>query len=81
MRVVQFGNVYVKYATEEEGEKCINGLRGRYYGGRLILPEYSPVTSFGEARCRQFDEGHCGRGGVRHTRTLILPVSGLWSVY
>jgi len=58
-----FGNVYVKFATEEEAEKCVQALRGRYYAGRLVLAEYSPVTSFGEARCRQFDEGHCARGG------------------
>ena len=25
--------------------------------------EYSPVTDFREARCRQFDEGECSRGG------------------
>lgn len=24
--------------------------------------EYSPVTDFREARCRQYDEGTCGRG-------------------
>ena len=27
------------------------------------MVEYSPVTDFREARCRQFDMGECGRGG------------------
>jgi len=31
--------------------------------GRILVPEYSPVTDFREARCRQFDETNCGRGG------------------
>jgi len=58
-----FGNVYIKFYSEEEAEKAVNALRGRYYAGRLVLAEYSPVTNFKEARCRQFDEGHCARGG------------------
>jgi len=57
------GNVYVKYATEEGAENCIKGLTGRYYAGKVIIPEYSPVTDFREARCRQYDEGECKRGG------------------
>jgi splicing factor U2AF subunit len=30
--------------------------------GRPLVVEYSPVTEFREARCRQFDENTCGRG-------------------
>lgn len=58
-----FGNVYVKYSTEEEAEAALKGLSGRFYAGRLVTPEYCPVTDFSEARCRQFDEDHCNRGG------------------
>lgn len=36
---------------------------GRYYAGRVLEVEYSPVTDFREARCRQFDETKCERGG------------------
>jgi len=57
------GNVYVKYKTEEGGEKCCTSLRGRYYGGQMLMPEFSLVTNFREARCRQFDEDQCARGG------------------
>jgi len=58
-----FGNVYVKYHYEEDAEKCLQAMGGRYYAGRMLAPEYSPVTDFSEARCRQFDESQCARGG------------------
>lgn len=57
------GNVYVKFFTEEEAAKAKEGLTGRYYAGKLIAPEYSPVTNFREARCKQYDQGTCPRGG------------------
>lgn len=76
-----FGNVYVKYRDETDAEKCLTAMSGRYYAGRMLAPEYSPVTDFSEARCRQFDEGECKRGGYcnfmhlkhvsRHSRKLL----------
>lgn len=57
------GNVYIKFVTEDDAEKCLKGISGRYYAGKLIVPEYSPVTDLREARCRQYDEGNCTRGG------------------
>ncbi len=57
------GNVYVKYYNEEDAEKAFSALNGRYYAGRQINAEYSPVTDFREAKCRQFDQGCCERGG------------------
>ena len=57
------GNVYVKFNTEEEAEAAQKSLNGKYYSGKQIICEYSPVTDFRESRCRQFEEGACGRGG------------------
>lgn len=57
------GNVYAKFASEEEAELAARSLNGRYYSGRVITTEFSPVTDFKEARCRQYDEGNCDRGG------------------
>eukprot|EP00922_Rhytidocystis_sp_ex-Travisia-forbesii_P060820 GHVS01090226.1.p1 GENE.GHVS01090226.1~~GHVS01090226.1.p1 ORF type:complete len:228 (-),score=17.67 GHVS01090226.1:710-1393(-) len=57
------GNVYVKYAKEESAALALTKLAGRFYAGRLIQAEYSPVTDFREARCRQFVDGQCTRGG------------------
>eukprot|EP00475_Leptophrys_vorax_P039281 TRINITY_DN706_c1_g1_i1.p2 TRINITY_DN706_c1_g1~~TRINITY_DN706_c1_g1_i1.p2 ORF type:complete len:304 (-),score=64.03 TRINITY_DN706_c1_g1_i1:1487-2350(-) len=58
-----FGNVYIKYSQEEEAEKALVALQGRFYAGKLLQVEYSPVTDFREARCRQYDENNCNRGG------------------
>lgn len=57
------GNVYVKYFKEEDADKAHKGLAMRFYGARLIQVEFSPVTSFSDARCRAFHETRCTRGG------------------
>ncbi len=46
------GTVYVKYITEEQAKGCHDGLNGRFYAGKVIVAEYSPVTDFREAKCR-----------------------------
>lgn len=57
------GNVYAKFSSEEEAEKAFKSLNGKYYNGKQVDAEYSPVTNFRECRCRQYEEGSCGRGG------------------
>ncbi|OQR98556.1 splicing factor U2AF 35 kDa subunit [Achlya hypogyna] len=57
------GNVYAKFDDEECAAAAQKALYGRFYGGRPLICEFSPVTDFREARCRQFDEGTCNRGG------------------
>jgi splicing factor U2AF 35 kDa subunit len=60
------GHVYAKYYDEEEAADALEHLTappGRYYDGRILVVEYSPVTDFREARCRDFDEGNCSRAG------------------
>lgn len=73
----QMGNVYVKFYYEEDAAKALVGLTGRFYFGKLINAEYTPVTDFREARCRAFHETYCTRGGacrflhIRHIPTAI----------
>jgi splicing factor U2AF subunit len=57
------GNVYVKFKEEEAAGKAAAALMGRYYNGRPIVVEFSPVTDFREATCRQYEENTCNRGG------------------
>jgi len=57
------GNVYVKFRDEEAAAKALQALQGRYYAGRPIQAEFSPVTDFREATCRQYEENTCNRGG------------------
>jgi splicing factor U2AF subunit len=57
------GHVYCKFSDEEEAGDALNVMNGRYYDGRKLEVEFSPVSDFREARCRDFDEGTCARGG------------------
>eukprot|EP01121_Diplochlamys_sp_Union-15-3_P021528 TRINITY_DN8754_c0_g1_i1.p1 TRINITY_DN8754_c0_g1~~TRINITY_DN8754_c0_g1_i1.p1 ORF type:complete len:253 (+),score=52.20 TRINITY_DN8754_c0_g1_i1:256-1014(+) len=57
------GNVYVKFYKEEAAKNALEQVLGRFYAGRPIIAELSPVTDFREARCRQYDQGDCARGG------------------
>ena len=55
------GNVYVKFKKEEDAEKAVNDLNNRWFGGRPIYAELTPVTDFREACCRQYETGECTR--------------------
>ncbi len=57
------GNVYAKFRDEDAAARALQALTGRYYDGRPILIEFSPVTDFREATCRQYEENTCNRGG------------------
>jgi splicing factor U2AF subunit len=57
------GNVYIKFRDEEACAGALQALQGRYYDGRPIIAEFSPVTDFREATCRQYEENTCNRGG------------------
>jgi len=57
------GNVYVKFKKEEDAEKACSDLNNRWFGGRPIYAELTPVTDFREACCRQYETGECTRSG------------------
>ncbi|XP_019101854.1 PREDICTED: splicing factor U2af small subunit B-like [Camelina sativa] len=57
------GNVYVQFREEEQAGKALRNLQGRFYAGRPIIVDFSPVTDFREATCRQYEEETCKRGG------------------
>lgn len=50
------GHVYAKFTDEEEAADALSIMNGRFYDGRKMEVEFSPVTDFREARCRDFDE-------------------------
>ena len=52
----QVGNVYVKFRREEDAEKAVKELNNRWFGGRPIYAELSPVTDFREACCRKSEQ-------------------------
>lgn len=51
------GNVYIKFRREEDAERAVNDLNNRWFGGRPVYAELSPVTDFREACCRQYEMG------------------------
>ncbi|GKV34856.1 hypothetical protein SLEP1_g43197 [Rubroshorea leprosula] len=57
------GNVYVQFREEEHAANALKNLSGRFYAGRPIIVDFSPVTDFREATCRQYEENTCNRGG------------------
>ncbi|KAI9034371.1 hypothetical protein DFJ74DRAFT_649316 [Hyaloraphidium curvatum] len=57
------GNIYIRYKFEEDAQKAVDALNMRFYAGRPIYAELSPVTDFREACCRQYENGECTRGG------------------
>lgn len=48
------GNVYIKFRYEEDAAKAVADLNNRWFGGRPIYAELSPVTDFREACCREW---------------------------
>lgn len=57
------GNVYIKFASEQSALDAMTALQNRFYNGKPILAEFSPVADFREATCRQYEENSCQRGG------------------
>jgi splicing factor U2AF subunit len=57
------GHVYIKFFNEEDASDALEAMNGRYYDGRKMDIEFSPVTDFREARCRDYDEDICARAG------------------
>lgn len=57
------GNVYARFKYEDEAQKALDSFNYRWYGGRPVYCELSPVTDFKEACCRQHESKECARGG------------------
>ncbi|KAM0789632.1 hypothetical protein ACM66B_000436 [Microbotryomycetes sp. NB124-2] len=72
------GNVYARFDWEDEAQSAVEALNKRWYAGRPLFAELSPVTDFREACCRQNDLGQCDRGGfcnfmhLRHPSRKLL---------
>ncbi|PVU94357.1 hypothetical protein BB561_002616 [Smittium simulii] len=73
------GNVYVQYRLEEDALNCVEKLNNRYYSGRPLWAELSPVTDFREACCRQYENGECNRAGFCNFMHLRKPTRGVES--
>jgi len=71
------GHVYCKFFNEEDASDAMQVMNGRLYEGTKMEVEFSPVTDFREARCRDFDEEACSRGGFcnfLHAKPIPVPL-------
>ncbi|XP_010530258.1 PREDICTED: splicing factor U2af small subunit A-like [Tarenaya hassleriana] len=71
------GNVYVQFKEEDQAGAALQALQGRFYSGRPIIADFSPVTDFREATCRQYEENNCNRGGYCNFMHVKLVSRGL----
>ena len=55
------GNVYIKFRHETDAEQAVINLNERWFAGRPIYAELSPVTNFREACCREYEVDKCTR--------------------
>ena len=58
------GNVYIKFKRETDAEAAVSDLNSRWFGGRPIYAELSPVTDFREACCRQYEMGEAASSNI-----------------
>ncbi|KAM3933307.1 U2 small nuclear ribonucleoprotein auxiliary factor 35 kDa subunit-related protein 2 [Leptodactylus fuscus] len=56
------GNVYVQYQSEEDCLQALSQFNGRWYAGRQLQCELSPVTKWKSAICGLFERQKCPRG-------------------
>ncbi|KAJ8399619.1 hypothetical protein AAFF_G00410300 [Aldrovandia affinis] len=56
------GNVYVQYETEVQCTEAFMMFNGRWYAGRQLQCEFSPVTRWKTAICGLFDRKKCPKG-------------------
>lgn len=47
----------VQFRREEDADKAVADLNNRWFNGRPVNAELSPVTDFREACCRQYEMG------------------------
>ncbi|BGP41084.1 hypothetical protein JCM10449v2_005053 [Rhodotorula kratochvilovae] len=71
------GNVYARFEWEDQAQRAVDDLNKRWYAGRPLYAELSPVTDFREACCRQNDMGTCDRGGFCNFHHLRYPSKSL----
>ncbi|KAI1407082.1 putative splicing factor U2AF 23 kDa subunit [Hypoxylon sp. FL1857] len=57
------GNVYARFKYEDAAQAACDALNSRWYAGRPVYCELSPVTDFREACCRLNSGEGCVRGG------------------
>jgi len=56
------GNVYIMYTKKEDAMRAHKAFHGRYYAGKKLLIQFSPVVNWKSAVCGLFTRRQCERG-------------------
>lgn len=56
------GNVYIQFPSAEAAQQVRDNFASRWYAGKPVYCDLSPVRNLSEASCRQHEEGVCDRG-------------------
>ncbi|CAO3701704.1 unnamed protein product [Rhizopus stolonifer] len=72
MELAKFGEVEEMVVCDNVGN-AVESLNNRFYAGRPLYAELSPVTDFREACCRQHEISECNRGGFCNFMHLKHP--------
>eukprot|EP00769_Ergobibamus_cyprinoides_P000385 gnl/Ergobibamus_cyprinoides/1379.p2 GENE.gnl/Ergobibamus_cyprinoides/1379~~gnl/Ergobibamus_cyprinoides/1379.p2 ORF type:complete len:189 (+),score=21.84 gnl/Ergobibamus_cyprinoides/1379:1223-1789(+) len=70
------GTVWAKFYEESDAQAALAMLSRRFYGGRVIRAEFSPVSDLQTALCSQSQTGHCPRGDDACNYLHLLLPSG-----
>jgi len=56
------GNVYIMYKNQEEALRAHHAFHGRFYAGKKLIVQFSPVVNWKSAVCGLFTRRQCERG-------------------
>jgi splicing factor U2AF subunit len=56
------GNVYIQFTSSDAAQQARDNFASRWYAGKPVYCDLSPVRDLSEASCRQHEEGVCDRG-------------------
>ena len=73
------GNVYVRFFREKDASYAVSELNKRFYAGRPLAAELSPVLNFRQARCKDYESNNCTRGGFCNFMHIKSPSEAMYT--
>ena len=61
-----FGNVYVLYNDIESAYHALQSVNGRYFAGKILNGEFSPIQSFNNAICHAYEDSFYKNISCKH---------------
>ena len=71
------GHVYIMFGDEDVAAEVLQKMQGRFFKGRPLVVEFSPVRDFMDSRCKRFDDQECNRAGSCNFMHIMEPSPAL----